>query len=294
MDWQHTLQILLLAIIQGAAEMLPVSSSAHVTIAARLMRFQQGSPYQWAFLLVMLHTGTMVAVLVYFRSRWKPLLHHWRPLLLATVCTGIVGYGLKTLIETVFLAGDARHDQQEIESLFNILPLIAASLAGVGILIIVAGLKDSRSPGRLGEVGTWPSLVIGAVQGLCLPFRGFSRSGATISTSYFFGIERIHAEEFSFALAVLLTPAVIGREALKMWHEHAKVVKEHAETALASQNLSDLFLPGLLGMVFSFAAGMVALYFLSRWMEKGRWQWFGVYCLAASVAVMAIHLWLPA
>ena len=61
-------------------------------------------------------------------------------------------------------------------------------------------------------MGRWPAIVIGMVQGLALPFRGFSRSGSTISTGLFFGIERLRAEEFSFALAVLLTPVLIVYE----------------------------------------------------------------------------------
>ncbi len=62
------------------------------------------------------------------------------------------------------------------------------------------------------------SLSIGIVQGLCLPFRGFSRSGATISTGLSMGVARKTAEEFSFALAVVLTPAVIVKEALRVYH----------------------------------------------------------------------------
>src|SRR5579859_6374619 len=98
MSLLHLLQILVLAIIQGAAEMLPISSSAHVTIAARLMGFDLGhdeaAAYRWAFLLIMLHTGTMVAVLLYFRRRWLGLLRQWPALLAATAVTGAVGFGL--------------------------------------------------------------------------------------------------------------------------------------------------------------------------------------------------------
>ena len=69
----NTLQIVILALIQGAAELLPVSSSAHVIVAERFMGLRPSSP-EMTFLLVMLHTGTMFAVLFYFWPRWKPLL----------------------------------------------------------------------------------------------------------------------------------------------------------------------------------------------------------------------------
>src|ERR1700685_57035 len=72
MDLVHYVQIALLALIQGAAELLPVSSSAHVILAQRVMGMDPSRPEQ-VFLLVMLHTGTMFAVLVYFWPRWRKL-----------------------------------------------------------------------------------------------------------------------------------------------------------------------------------------------------------------------------
>src|SRR5436305_4781134 len=99
-------QIAILAIIQGAAELLPVSSSAHVILAERLMGLDPSSP-ELTFLLVMLHTGTMLAVLCYFWPRWRarlfppagvagaPRPHFVTTVVLATALTGAVGLGLK-------------------------------------------------------------------------------------------------------------------------------------------------------------------------------------------------------
>ncbi|HEX4000976.1 MAG TPA: undecaprenyl-diphosphate phosphatase [Pirellulales bacterium] len=282
----HLLQILVLALIQGAAEMLPISSTAHVTVAARLMNFDHGTDSQWAFLLIMLHTGTMLAVLVYFRARWKLLWKQVPALAVATLATLAVGYVLKELIKHFFLRGAAGKQPQEIEHLFLQLPLIAAALAAAGIVILVAGLKDRKSPGRRSDIGLWPATVVGIVQGLALPFRGFSRSGSTISTGMFFGIDRIRAEEFSFALAVLLTPVVIVYEA-------RQIVGHAAAVSDPQHGLVPLVLASLAGMVFSFLAGLLALRWLSRWLERGRWQWFGGYCLVAAVAVLAIHFAMP-
>jgi len=279
------LQTLILAIIQGAAEMLPISSSAHVTIAARLMGCR-GTDNQWAFLLIMLHTGTMLAVLVYFRSRWKSLWKQWPALAVATLATGVVGYGLNELLKRCFLRAAPGTPPQEVEHLFYQLPLIAAALAMVGIVIIAAGLKDQKNPGRREQIGYWPATVIGMVQGLALPFRGFSRSGSTISTSLFFGIERIRAEEFSFALAVILTPVLIV-------YEGRHLIGHGAASSDPSTGISPLILPSLAGMCFSFVAGLVALRWLSRWLERGRWQWFGGYCLIAAAIVLAIHFGMP-
>src|ERR1700678_1713837 len=99
-------QILFLALIQGACELLPVSSSAHVIVAEKLMGLDPSSP-EMTMLLVMMHTGTMFAVIVYFWKNWQrdyfnapgKLQPFAVQIVLATFCTGIVGYGLKVLIE---------------------------------------------------------------------------------------------------------------------------------------------------------------------------------------------------
>jgi undecaprenyl-diphosphatase len=276
-------QILILALIQGACELLPVSSSAHVIVAEKLMGLDPSSP-EMTMLLVMLHTGTMFAVIVYFWRGWKrdyfastgQLQWFAIQVAIATVCTGVIGYGLKVLIEKIFMRG-APH--AEIEDLFSNLPLIAGALAVVGGLIIFAGLRSEKSS-RPSEVQPAHAIWIGIVQGVCLPFRGFSRSGSTISTGLLLGLPKQKLEEFSFALAVVLTPPVVAKEA---W----RLLKDHALNSPGSA--LHLFLPGIVGMVFSFLAGLVALKWLSRWLESGRWQWFGYYCLVAAAGVLAVH-----
>jgi undecaprenyl-diphosphatase len=276
-------QILILALIQGACELLPVSSSAHVIAAEKLMGLDPSSP-ELTMLLVMLHTGTMFAVIVYFWKGWRRDFFasvgqtQWFALQVvgATLCTGVVGYGLKIVIEKVFMRGV---EHAEIEDLFSNLPLIAGALTAVGLLIIYAGWREEKEPRHL-EIQPQHSFWIGVVQGLCLPFRGFSRSGATISTGLILGLSKQKLEEFSFALAVVLTPPVIAKEAHRL-------VKAHALSGQTS--VLHLFVPGLVGMVLSFIAGLLALKLLSRWLEGGRWKFFGFYCLLAAAAMLAIH-----
>jgi undecaprenyl-diphosphatase len=276
------LQIIILAIIQGAAELLPVSSSAHVIVAEKLMGLEPGSP-EMSFLLVMLHTGTMFAVLIYFWSRWKDLILEYKAIIVATICTAIVGLGLQLVIERIVLRNQPH---SEVEQLFGNLRLIAISLAVVGVIIIAAGMKEERRSSRR-EVSIKNAGLIGTIQGICLPFRGFSRSGATISMGLFRDISRYRAEEFSFALAIVLTPAVIAREAYR-------VLKLYPSLHEAREASLQHFAPGLLGMCFSFAAGLLALRWLSAWLEQGRWKFFGFYCLFAAAVVFAIYSFLPA
>ncbi len=276
-------QILVLALIQGACELLPVSSSAHVIAAEKLMGLDPSNP-EMTMLLVMLHTGTMFAVIVYFWRGWKrdyfasPGQFQWFVIqvIIATLCTAAVGYGLKVVIEKIFMRGVPH---AEVEDLFSNLPLIAAALAAVGVLIIYAGLREDKTP-RHSEIQPAHAFWIGLVQGICLPFRGFSRSGSTISAGLLCGLPKQKLEEFSFALAVVLTPPVVAKEALRLIKDHQ--LSSHVSTL-------HLFAPSLVGMVFSFLAGLLALKWLSRWLESGRWKWFGYYCLVAAAGVLTIH-----
>ncbi len=280
-------KIFVLAIVQGVAELLPISSSAHVIVAEKLMGLDPTSP-EMTLLLVMLHTGTMLAVIFFFWRAWRQnffasrevFLHSAKFITVATLFTAIIGLLLKFMIEKLFMK-NVPH--AEVELLFGNLVLISIALASVGILILVAGWKARRRAEITQVLNTKSSSWIGIVQGICLPFRGFSRSGATISTGLLFGIEKARAEEFSFALAVVLTPPVIGREVLRL-------LKAQHMNSFTSASLMSLFYPGLLGMVLSFVAGILALRWLSNWLERGRWHFFGIYCICASLAVFLLQV----
>ena len=263
-------------------------------VAQRIMGIDPSQPEQ-VFQLVMLHTGTMFAVLVYFWPRWQRLWNtdpgasddrtprdqFLKMLILATVVTGVVGLGLKFLIERVVMVGLLKYPKGEVEELFKHLPLLAAALAAVGVVILFAGAGESANTG--GRLTNKATLWTGAVQGLCLPFRGFSRSGATISTGLFCGLSRTLCEDFSFALAIVLTPPVQAYSVYKLLKVHA----------LSTSVLREILIPGLVGMIFSFVAGLLALRFLSAVLERGRWKYFGYYCLAAAALVCAVHFLIP-
>jgi undecaprenyl-diphosphatase len=283
--------VFILAIVQGLAELLPVSSSAHVVVAEKLLGLDPSSP-PMTLLLVMLHTGTMFAVIAYFWKQWRGTYFSSAAafqaiavrLVVATAITGIIGYAIKEVIERTALR-DVPHS--EIEDLFGHLEFIAPALAAVGVLILVAGLRESRlrraTGPDSGEISLSGAAIIGGVQGLCLPFRGFSRSGATISTGMLIGVAKPRAERFSFALAVVLTPPIVAREVLRLVH-----APPGAATA-AQGSLQSVVLLSVLGAVLAFIAGLLALKWLSRWLESGRWYLFGVYCLVAAVGVALLH-----
>jgi undecaprenyl-diphosphatase len=291
-------QVILLAIVQGLAELLPVSSSAHVVVAEKLLGLDPSSP-QMTLVLVMLHTGTMFAVIAYFWKQWRQSYFatrdaFWRAairIVWATVLTGIVGKAIQKIIEKTAFKGLPK---AQIEDLFGRLDWVAPALAAAGVIILIAGLLEKRRMAEyvdhhadsrdLKTVTMKQAGWIGAVQGLCLPFRGFSRSGATISTGMLTGATKERAERFSFALAVVLTPPVVARESWRL------LKATHAAAATGTPiDLHGTVMVALLGAVFAFLAGLVALKWLSSWLEKGRWYLFGIYCLAASCVVFYLH-----
>jgi len=256
------------------------------------MGLDPSSP-QMTLLLVMLHTGTMFAVIVYFWRTWmrtyfasgEVFRRFAAQAAWATLLTGAIGEALKILIEKTYFHGAPK---AQIEMLFGQLQIVAPALLAVGVLILVSGLIERRqqaaSPSDSRPLDARQAGWIGVFQGLALPFRGFSRSGSTISVGMMAGAARETAERFSFALAVILTPVIDAMEL------HRLVQAAHASAASGAPiDLHASLAASLLGAVFSFLAGLLALKWLSSWLESGKWHWFGVYCIAASGVVFYLH-----
>jgi undecaprenyl-diphosphatase len=281
------LNIIILAIVQGLAELLPVSSSAHVVVAEKLLGLDPSSP-PMTLLLVMLHTGTMFAVIVYFWRQWQAAYFQSTRtfktfavrVIVATALTAVIGEAIIKIIEMTVLRAVPH---SEIEDLFGHLEFIAPALAVAGLLILGAGIVENRRSQRAGSDPNNLTLqrasVIGMIQGLCLPFRGFSRSGATISAGMLMGLAKSRAEAFSFALAVVITPPVVVREVLRL------VRLQH----VGGGDLSSFAFLSVFGAFVAFIAGLLALKWLSRWLETGRWYLFGIYCLVAAGGVALLH-----
>ena len=203
-DW---FQALILAIVQGLTEFLPISSSAHLLLPARLL----GWPDQGLAFDVAVHVGTLAAVLFYYRTDLQAMVNAllrslsgggasddsrlvWY-LALATVPAGIVG----------LLAGDL------IEQQLRSLPVIATTTLVFGLLLGYADRRASRSPGGR-SVNLAAALVIGAAQALA-PVPGVSRSGITMTAGLMLGLTRQAAARFSFLLSI---PIIAAAGAMKL------------------------------------------------------------------------------
>jgi undecaprenyl-diphosphatase len=241
-------QAALLGALQGATEFLPVSSSAHLALAPRLLGFQDpGLTFD-----VALHLGTLAAVLVYYRATWARLLlgaardprgPEARTLgLLALACVPAASAGV--LLEDV------------AERAFRDPRLTAWLLIGFSGVMVWAE-KTGRGFGKWREAGASSVLLVGIAQALAL-VPGVSRSGATMSAALLLGFARAEAAELSFLMS---TPIVAGAAMLKLRH----------------LGLADVTGPFVVGLAASAAVGFAAVGFFLRLLPKGGLVPYAVY-----------------
>ena len=254
--------IVVLAVVQGLTEFLPVSSSGHLAILQVLWRV----PLPGLLFDVLVHLGTLLSVLWVFRRRWWLILQaplkrdeHLRLLLLVivgTAPTALLGILLNRWIEQAF-----------------------GSLLVVGVDLLLSGglllLAERRQQGRrgLGEMTLWDALLIGTMQGIAI-LPGISRSGFTIGMGLLLGLKRSLAAEFSFLLAA---PAILGATILKGL--------EALQSPAAHRGL---VLPYLLGTVIAAVIGIWAIRYLLRVLQRGKLNPFAYYCGAVGLGTIAL------
>ena len=259
--------LLIIALVQGLTEFLPVSSSGHLTLASELLGLEQRGHEREA-LFVMLHGASLLAILIGMRSAWLRLLHRDRIAralaiaLVGSVPAAAVGLGLRA-------AG--------VEGLFDQL-----WVAGLGWLL-TAGLLLLTRKGE-GSGWTWDSegpipwgrvFLVGCAQAMAIA-PGVSRSGSTIAAALLLGIERKTAFELSFLLAM---PAIGG----------AMLLDAPALASLGeATGALGLFLAALVG----FASSLIALILLRGIVERRQLHKFAPYCLVLGLATLVWSLWL--
>ncbi|MDD5557300.1 MAG: undecaprenyl-diphosphate phosphatase [bacterium] len=242
----------LIGVVQGVTEFLPVSSSAHLVFAQRLL----GIRAPGMALEAVLHAGTLAAALVYFRRQWADLL------LRLPFDERIRGIGLLAA-GTVPAAAAGLLLRDRIAARFHDPRLVGACLVAGGGFMIAAGMRRRGA----GEVRLRGALAIGAAQAAAL-LPGVSRSGMTVGAALFGGVRRERAVEFSFMLAV---PAILGALVVEGRHIGA-AAGEAGAGALAAAAAA------------AFLSGLPAIALLVRFVREGRLAWFGFYCCAAGAA----------
>ncbi|MDA8746252.1 undecaprenyl-diphosphate phosphatase [Rubripirellula amarantea] len=250
-------ETLILAVVQGIAEFLPISSSGHLVILGALMGQTSESPT----LEVILHAGTLGSILVVYWRRILNLLSSDRrviPLLIiGTLPAVVVGLTIKTSFEHI---------------LKN--PLLAGScLIVTGIMLIVLGKLKPRE-GNYQGMSYVGAFLVGCFQAFAI-LPGISRSGSTILGGRMLGLKNDDSVTFSFLLAI---PAICGATLLTL-----KDVYEQYSAGLPMEyDIATL----VIGAAVSFGVGIVALNWLIKWSASNRLHWFAWWCIPAGIAVV--------
>ncbi|WP_146521259.1 undecaprenyl-diphosphate phosphatase [Stieleria varia] len=253
--------VLILAVIQGIAEFLPISSSGHLVIFGRFLGKATESPT----MEIILHAGTLGSILVVFWRRILNLLTSDRrviPLLIVgTIPAAVVGLTLKSQCEWL---------------LKN--PLLAGCMLLVtgGILIVLGRLKPRE--GEYQSMSWWSAIAVGAFQAVAV-LPGVSRSGSTILGGRMLGLKNDDSVTFSFLLAI---PAIGGATVLAL--------KDVVETIQAGEALDYSLTEMALGAVVSFIVGIVALKWLIGWSKQDRLHWFAWWCIPFGIVVIVLAL----
>ena len=252
-----TLKALILGVVQGLTEFLPVSSSGHLIAMEKLLGFEAPLPFD-----VSLHVATLAAVLLYFGRYIVKVLRtpEARPLalrvLVGTIPAGIMGY--------------AAHDFREHIPVW----VVVAGWLCSGTYLLLTGRREGTCDASRTSLPN--ALLIGGSQGIAAVLPGFSRSGASIASGLWLGLKREEAFRFSFLLAI---PVMLGAglvEGRKLFG-HGAVEVPGGWPAL------------VLAMAAAFLVGMLAIHILYRAVVGKNFHRFGWYNLSAAV-LFAIYL----
>ena len=274
------LEAILLGILQGLTEFLPVSSSGHLVLAQTFLGLNE----PLVFFDVMLHVGTLAAVLVVYRDAiWKLItgglstltdIQFWRKpkstfnastdlkfvwlILLGSIPTGFIAVLFKT----------------ELESFFHEVRLVSVMLILTGVILQLPRLRKQEvdsADNSTEKLRAWHAPLIGIAQG-CAITPGISRSGTTISLALFLGIPAKTAAEYSFLLSI---PAILGAVVLK--------IQDIGETTIP-------FYIVAAGTLAAFIIGYVALRLLLVVLNRGKFSLFSYYCVALGLVSLLIAL----
>jgi len=264
MEW---FEALILGLVQGLTEFLPVSSSGHLAIGKALLGVEPSGDLIFE---VTVHAATVLATIVVFRKEiWKLLCGLFRfkyndeTDYIAKLCVSMI---------PVFVVGMFFKDK--VEAAFSSMLVVGIALIVTALLLTLSdffsGVKrdPAAAPARNG-ISFWQALAVGAGQA-CAVLPGLSRSGTTISTGLLCGVKREHMAQFSFLM--VLVP-ILGETFLDL------VGGEMAASSIGA-------LPLLIGFAAAFLSGLFACRVMIALVRKAKLKWFGLYCALAGLAVL--------
>ena len=308
----NVLQSIFLGAVQGVTEFLPISSSGHLKIMEALFNLSVPDWFD-----VFLHLATLLAIVIYF---WKQIveffqvLFRWigkkpapeKPLiadglckteeagrrtiiavLITTVVTAVLGLGVEKIKDIL--------DEKGVPSKFVILAIFTGFIITSGLLITCGIINKLRNKNTASESNVKPyngitipqALFVGLFQGIgTLP--GISRSGSTIASGVYSGVDRKLAGDYSFIVSI---PAILGAALLKAV-KFVKAIKDGCFTFSVMGNASAVtqngtegvgIIPVIAGFLASFAVGYLSLFLLMKVIKKGKLEWFAAYLIPVAI-----------
>ena len=250
---------IILGIVQGLTEFLPISSSAHLVIAEKLLGFDE----KGIFFEILVHCATLLSVCFYFSKKIKLLcfsflgmfIKNYRlqyydnkgilwGILVGTIPTAIIGYYFKDCIDEIF----------------SNVTLVGYALIITSIFLLISDYFKPK-----GKVSSLKALIIGIFQGMAV-IPGISRSGLTISTSIMLDIKRGEAAEFSFLLSI---PSIIGA-----------IILKYSDINIIS--VTDLKYY-IISAIIAFFIGLISIYIVINVVKYANFKFFALYCLIMGI-----------
>jgi len=271
------LEAIILGIVQGITEFLPISSTAHLTITGKMLGLiNNNKPEEWTAIIAIIQLGTLASILIYFaKDIYNIVIEFFRDnlvqrksfkkqslnsrlgwlVIIGTLPVVIIGLGFKDIIEG---------------ALTKNLYVIATSLIVLAIVLFIAE-KTAKFKKGIEDVGIKEAIVVGIAQALAL-IPGSSRSGTTITAGLFMGMNREAAARFSFLLSI---PAILASGLLQL------------KEGLKFLNNDYLFAIGV-ATVVSGISGYLAIDFLLKFLKKNSTNLFIVYRIVAGLIILAL------
>lgn len=260
-------EAILLGIIQGLAEFLPISSSGHLVIGQHYLGVEEPA----LLFDIMLHVGTLFAIMVYFREEIFRLLYACMSLFERSLSNQMddskrmVGFIIVASIPTAIIGFTFK---DSLTALFGNVTFVASMLY-VTAFLTWATDRIAWADSGVGKMKLWHALLIGVAQG-CAITPGISRSGSTIFAATLLGIDRQTAARFSFLISI---PAILGALVLEL-----RDVAELPDT-------STWMIYGA-GTLAAFFTGLGAIYLVMRLLSARKFYWFSLYCVLLGSLVL--------
>lgn len=257
------LQGLLLGLVQGLGEFLPISSSGHLLLGRIFMGLQDNTA-AYKMLDILLHAGTLLPVLIVFWKDWWAILRNpfrSKTLLLLFIAS-LPALGFKVVFDDFLDAADTGW-------------FLGVSFLITGFLLLLAERVSQRGASRRDKPGYKDAVVMGVLQGFAL-LPGVSRSGATLTGGLFSGLNRRSAAKFSFMMSA---PAIAGSLLIEGYGAYKDGLFEHLA-----------LVPTLVGIAAAAVSGYLAIRFMLRLIERVSLNWFALYVALLGVLILALQL----